>query len=563
MKRTRAVLAFLLGLIMLAGCSGPSASTQSAVSTPEVTVPTVVENPISVTITNQNFFNGTDSTQKTEWLTTLGPSAPSTPSASSTQSTSSTLSQSTPLTSGQAPALNIGSLTLGESGYIDTVIEMAKSKTLSGFVYVDNYADLWKLVSAGVAVPLDSYVKDSELWATLPENFKAALTANGSVWGIPADGEYVLPWVRSYRTEWLTELNQAVPQTTDELKSLLTLLTEHEEAGLYSVNAAGLADIFAAFGAPLTYGGPIGYNENYSGVVDAMLTEGAKNALSYIRALYQSGALNSDFLETDYDALTKTMTKGTAASTYYPLGGAKLNFGATLAKESDLTKYQIYTESTGGLNGSSAPITVKGGAYCLLTNSAQPLETTRYLLKMLWGSESNWLACSVGITGYTKTESGLILDYADSSYTLIPRPNLCGTLPGMFEAKDYLRFYTDTSSDDKDLAQVASVHYYTMITEGLANGDFYFRHPLLYGISSATYTEKAEDFNTAFAALLKSAVTDPTVTVESALSTYKQTMLTLGADKVLSEANAAFGLYPLQSYSPVIAASSAAASSQP
>ena len=77
---------------------------------------------------------------------------------------------------------------------------------------------------------------------------------------------------------------------------------------------------------------------------------------------------------------------GGTAGTYYPLGGAKLNFGATLAKESDLTKYQIYTESTGGLNGSSAPITVKGGAYCLLTNSAQPLEVTRYLLKMLWSS---------------------------------------------------------------------------------------------------------------------------------------------------------------------------------
>ncbi len=503
MKKTRVVLALFAALLIFAGCSSPSVSTQSVVS-PAVSIPAVVDNPASITITNQKFFNGADSTQKTEWLTTLGQSA---------------------------PILNIGSLTLGESAYIETVIDKAKSKSLSGFVYVDNYADLGALVSAGVVVPLDQYVKDSDIWETLPENFKTALTANGSVWGIPADGEYVLPWVRSYRTEWLAELDRTVPKTTDDLKTLLALLVEHEEAGIYSVNAAGLADIFAAFGAPLTYGGPIGYDETYSGIVDSMLTDGAKSALSYLRELYQMGAINSDFLETNYDELAKVMTKGTSASTYYPLGGAKLNCGASLAKD---TPYQVYTESTGGLNGKGVPVTVKGGAYCLLTNSAQPLETTRYLLKMLWGSESSWLACSVGITGYTKTESGLILDYADSKYTLIPRPNLCSTLPGMFEAKDYLRFYTDTSAADKEPAQVASVHYYTMITQGLANGDFYFRHPLLSGISSATYSEKADAFSAAFTQLLKSAITDPNTTVTQALSTYKQTMLSLGGDQVLA-----------------------------
>jgi len=533
MKTSRAVLALFTALFLFAGCSAPSASTVSTVSTPEVTVPTVVENPASITITNQNFFDGKDSDQKAEWLTTLGQSA---------------------------PELNIGSLTLGDSGYIETVIEMAQSKTLSGFVYVDNYADLWTLVNAGVVVPLDQYVEDSDIYASLPENFKAALTANGSVWGIPADGEYVLPWVRSYRTEWLTELNQTVPTTTDELKTLLAALVEHEEAGLYTVNATGLADIFAAFGAPLTYGNPIGYNETLGCVADAMLTDGAQNALSYLRELYAIGAINSDFLETDYDELVKIMTKGTAASTYYPLGGAKLSFGATLAKDSDLTQYQIYTESTGGLNGSGAPITVQGGAYCLLTGSSQPLETTRYLLKMLWGSESNWLSCSIGIAGYTKTDSGLVLDYADSNHALIPCPNLCGTLPGMFEAKDYMRFYNDTSNAEIELAQVASVHYYTMITEGLANGSFYFRHPLLFGISSVTYSEKADDYNAAFVKLLQSAITDSTITVAQALDVYKQDMLALDAEIVLTEANTAFGIYPVQSYYPVVETSSAVSS---
>lgn len=544
MKRTRIVLALLLCLIMPTGCAIPSPSAQSAVSTPEVTIPAVVENPVSITITNQNFFNGADSAQKTEWLTTLGQSAP-------------TLGQSEP--TAQKPALNIGPLTLGKSGYLETVIEQAKNKTLSGFVYVDNYTDLWKLVDAGVAVPLDRYVENSDVWASLPQHFKAALTANGSVWGVPADGEYILPWVRSYRTEWLSELDRAVPETTDELKTLLALLVEHEEAGLYSVNAAGLADIFAAFGAPIAFGSPIGYSETHSGIIDAMLTDGAKNALSYLRELYEMGAINDNFLEADYEELSKVMTKGTAASAYYPLGGAKLDFGATLAKDSDLSKYQIYTESTGGLNGSTMPITVKGGAYVLLANSDQPLETTRYLLKMLWGSESNWLAGSVGITGYTKTGSGLILDYADSNYTLIPRPNLCGTLPGMFEAKDYLRFYTDTSADDRELAQVASVHYYTTISKGLSDGDFHFRHPLLYGVSSAVYTEKSIAFDAVFQKLLKTAITDPAVSVSDALSDYRQSMRLLGADEVLAQANAALGVYPLQSYNPVAAAESAAA----
>ncbi|HNX13477.1 MAG TPA: hypothetical protein PKH29_01320 [Oscillospiraceae bacterium] len=532
MKKTRVVFALFLTLLILAGCAAPSISPSSSASMPAAPIPAVADNPASITITNQKFFDGADSTQKAEWLTTLGQSA---------------------------PALNIGSLTLGESAYIETIVDKAKNKSLSGFVYVDNYSDLWKLVDAGVVVPLGQYVKDSEIWAALPENFKAALTANGSVWGIPADGEYVLPWVRSYRAEWLAELDRAIPENTDDLKSLLALLAEHEEAGIYSVNAAGLADIFAAFDAPLSYGGPIGYNEAYSGIVDSMLTDGAKSALSYLRDLYRMGAINSDFLTTNYDELAKVMTKGTAASTYYPLGGAKLNFGATLSKE---TPYQVYTESAGGLNGKGTPITVKGGAYCLLTNSAQPLETTRYLLKMLWGSESNWLACSVGITGYTKTESGLVLDYADSKYTLIPRPNLCGTLPGMFEAKTYLRFYTDTPAADKELAQVASQHYYTMITEGLANGDFYFRHPLLTGITSATYSEKADAFSTAFVQLLKSAVTDPNTTVENALSIYKQTVGALGGDKVLTEANAALGVYPAQTYIPTAASSASSGTSK-
>jgi len=533
MKTTRAFLALLLALFLLAGCSTPSVSVTSAVSEPAATILTVVDNPASITITNQNFFDGTDSDQKTEWLTTLGQSA---------------------------PELNIGSLTLGDSDYIETVIDMAQNDTLSGFVYVDNYADLWTLVNAGVVVPLDEYVENSDIWAALPADFKTALTANGSVWGIPADGEYVLPWVRSYRTEWLSELNQTIPATTDELKALLSQLVEHEEAGLYTVSAVGLADIFAAFGAPLTYGSPIGYNKDLGCVADAMLTDGAQNALSYLRELYQMGAINSDFLETDYDELAKVMTKGTAASTYYPLGGAKLTFGTTLAKDSDLTQYQIYTESTGGFNGSSEPITVQGGCYCLLTGSDQPLETTRYLLKMLWGSESNWLACSVGITGYTQTDSGLVLDYADSDYTVIPRPNLCGTLPGMFEAKDYLRFYTDTSDADKELAQVASIYYYTAVTDGLANGDFYFCHPLLYNISSETYAKNSDAYNAAFIQLLKSAITEPDISITSALSIYKQTMWSLGAYNILVEANAAFGLYPLQTYTPAVTSSAASQS---
>ena len=515
-----------------------SGETESAPAEPTVAVST---RPASLTLTNPDFFGGSDSSYKTDWLADFETAT------------------GVPLTV-TVPALEDGQT------YAEWVIANAQSGALTGLVRFESVEQLLQFKNAGILSPLDSLIDDEtvcdcpSIYGSLPADFTSALSFGGGTWGIPAAGNYTIPWVRSYNTAWLTEagLTEA-PDTVLELRSFLSWLIANKDCGLYTVSTAGLADIFAAYDAPLSeYGTNLGYSVSLNNVVDTFLLDGAEAALEYLRTLYRAGCINLDFLtDADYAKQETAFSDGKAGTAYFIAGALKYVYGTALygsAADDSLEKWneavQTYTDGR-ALEGASQAITVEVSGYCLIRGSAEAAQSVNFLLDCLWGSRESWQLCSLGTAGYSvdAATGDILCEYRSSSnHTAYPMPNLCSTLPGLFNAADNIRFFTDSSDDTKTITRTRARYYADLVTAGLADGSLYVVHPLYYGVESEVYALRSTQINAAVNNLLTSAITDTSVTVAQALQTYRTTMQALGGDTVLDQANAALGLYPVQSY---------------
>ena len=523
MKR---VIAFLLLFCLLAvGCDGAAMTSSEQPVIQPIEGLKVVGDPTSVTLVNGNFFDGGNEEYAAAWKENM---------------------------SAGGVTFNVVVPQLAQDQTLADYI-LAQDGSLDGaFVYVSDYETLAALITAQAVVPLDKYLKDDEVYASLSADFTGAYSINGYTWAIPADGAYVLPWTRSWRSSALGE-GAGLAEDVETLKTTLAAVKGKQKYALYSVGASGFYDVFAAFGAPLAdYTTPIGYQKQTGNVIDAMLCDGAREALEYLRELYAQGLINPDFSTNSYDGLLTALKKGEVTTAVYPLGAAKFVagpalYGSNAAKTEEYWAQakEVYTES--GLNGVSVPITVSGGGYVLLKGGTQPAECVKYLLKTLWGSEESWLKCSVGISGYTLTDGGIQLEYiSDKNHSAYPMPNLCGTLAGSFDAQKYPRFFSDTSDMTKLRAADYAAYLSQTIADGLQSGEYYWQHPLFSGINSAEFSASSQQVEQLFATLLESAITDTEVTVEQALAEYRSGMAALNGDLILAQANEALGLFSTQ-----------------
>lgn len=545
MKR-KSIAILLLALLLLlsaAGCGNAEESSQT--ESPESVVsqePVVYGDPDLLVIVNPNYFGGEESDYRTRFEQHLADSG---------------INMQILL---PAPQEN--------ESYTDWVLRSFSENALNGMVYVADYAQFQTLLAAGVIEPVGSYLTESDYWKSLPDAFRNAYRYGTDYYAIPADGSYTFPTVGYMLTdsaallepaetasdsgESLPQSPETSPEISQETSPETSFSTEEpapdpaaeklaayveflktaaaEEKRVISAGLSSFGWLFEASGAPLgSFGSNIYYNPEKQEVIDAMLLEGAEQALETLRGLYAAGAVDESLLTNTLTEIETALKEGTALSASYVAGG--------FDGYAELTEY-----------ASTEYVTTTGGGYCLLKNTAQPGESVNKLCELLWGD--GWEKMYMGIEGYTRDESGnLILEYrSKTERTAFPSPSLCATLPGVKNAGDNIKFFSDTPKETMESVRQSADYYKELYAKGFADGRLKVLDHRYTGIRSKLYSENGAAFTAAFYELLRTVLTDPETTVGSALEAYRAQMLTLGGNAMLEQANAALGMSCVYTY---------------
>lgn len=460
--------------------------------------------------------------------------------------------------------------------YSDYLTTNLAASNVKGLFYAYTVSNVLQYKQAGLIQPVGDYLKDNATWNAMPEIFRNTYKFNGQIWAVPYSCQYQIPWTRYYRNDWLTKLGiTTAPSTVDGFVSAVTAISTKDPDGdgkaETNIGAAGAGmsswmDLFAACDAVL---GPFGSNYVYdyekSVYTDAMTKPGALNAFAILRSLFTQGAVNKTLFTDTSTQLKQRLNAGTTGSTFYIGGQGRYTFGPTLyantiktkekrtvnynTSQDDWTKatslYSEVTAMTGAKTQNLWAVSSTSGAYCLATGTPQPKETVNFFVDMLFASSENWLTALQGLPeNRTLGDDGTYkTTYKDAkTKATLGTPSLVGSVRGKYELEDYLFFLPDVTALTK--ARTKEIAAYNKFLRSAEWGTHvYYYLPQQYaGLESATYQANLAAIVQAYQKLCIAAVTDSGTTVEKALADYKKTMIALGGQQVLSEANAAIGV---------------------
>lgn len=172
------------------------------------------------------------------------------------------------------------------------------------------------LKDLGLILPLDEYLKDNEVFQSLPGAMREAfIMPDGQTWALATSSPFGL-FSRKIKKEWLDELEMPIPENLDELYEVSKAFTyndpnqngindEHGMDIIISRGARMFMDIFLANKCYLSgyANSSISYDYSTEAYEDAILKPGMLDTLNYIKALNDEGILiqnnNSDFLSKD------------------------------------------------------------------------------------------------------------------------------------------------------------------------------------------------------------------------------------------------------------------------
>jgi len=554
----RKFLALALCAVMLAGCGPAESSSTVSVDTQ---IYTNLSIPSSVKITTMSFFDNygdgiTTVNERNEWTDAIS----------------------------ERYQTDLSVVVPADNSIYQTTYATAANGELTGIMELNSFMELQTLVDLGRILPLDDYLEHNKAWKALPEQVRSLYQVDGKTYGVPAYFYYTME-TRSYETELIEKAGGTVPTTPEEFKQFAQTLIENELIPEFQYvlggGGNGLAwatDFLNAFGVYIARSGqyPFAYDPEADAIIDPFLTNNAQLALQYLRELFEMGALNWNFDVIDVDEYLDNIKNGMYGSFYAPSGQGKYDFGITTlanriynsTKEwpnadedwEKLTAFitESYTMSGNGTDGvrllypSSTP-------YVLLAGTSQPAECINFFVDLLFASESNYLEAYVGLSeNYVRNADGTIslkmilsedggLNYNDEVYTPRHRAGLVDKIEGLYSNA---QVFIATSNDDAQIAREKEVFDYTnqqlseaMLTRAAT------KMPGVYGsVQSKQLVQKYNDVYEAFHKCYSDAITNPDVTVEQALATYRNEMRALGGDQILSEANTAIGKKVTQQY---------------
>lgn len=455
---------------------------------------------------------------------------------------------------------------------ITTVGSDVLSGNLTGLVWLSQN-DIALAMQKGAILPLDEYLADNKAWQALPESYRTYFETDGHLWAIPMTiNDNTL--YTSVRTDWLQKAGKILPTNTAELLEAgkAFLATDANGNGNKSDDYLigdqyGIStQVMNAFGLYMQSGSSIAYDPTEDCIVDALFKPQAAEALSYLRAQYTSGLINS------YDYAT-TNSSNIQAGKY---GSIQTAFGQQASNSSrwlyqndekyknknaaDLQADEGFYEAATALYQTLPPLsdqyplamTMSGAGYVLTKDTKNPKAVANAFADMLFGSVQSYLNCTLGVSeAYTiGSDHVIVRNFAnETNRTYYPAPNLInvntmGILP---DDSFVVRSSPDTAQiqlqREKEQKQVKDdyIERYTKTGQLV-------QIPPFYGVQSVTLqtymTFIRSEYVTLFANLL-----NPERSIDDLLNNYRTKVRdNYHIEEIIKEANTAIGKTGTQTF---------------
>jgi len=424
------------------------------------------------------------------------------------------------------------------NAYSQTNDVVAGKTTFAGLVSINNDNSLVQAIQKGIAVPLEEYLAENPIWNALPEEIKSMFMMDGHIYAIPASSD----WSMNARSIYTDSLEQTGIEVSD-LNSLRDYVVALKKAATYqyvlgSTGLDNVSDILNAYGLYIDdYSGhPFSYDPAEDCIVDFLTKDSAIPALTYLRELVTAGAFNMRYYNrtNPYD----DFVAGTCA-TYY---------GDIMLDE----KYtQVFT-----LNPAYPQLlNSHASGYIMTKDTPQPKETINFFVNMLFGSEQNYLDCSLGLSdNYLLNSDGTITlklkAKEDGSIDSYATPGLVRGLPGIFPSSDpsYQVEVIGTLTPELAASLERSNQSLAIVDEAIKQGRA-LKVPASYRlIHTSRFIEEKEDINYLYLHCVMDALIKSDYTVQEIVEQYRIDMLNMGGNTLLDEMNAAIGKETTQYY---------------
>jgi putative aldouronate transport system substrate-binding protein len=197
-----------------------------------------------------------------------------------------------------------------------TIPDIFSFGLVDGLNYIDN----------GLIIQLDALLakQGADIVANRKEYLKGGLNTGGKTWGIPQPPGY--PMEMCIRTDWLKNLNMAVPKNTEDFYQVMKAFTRNDPNKNGKDDTLGLTIHMDGYGTFEALFAAFGFSNGAPTIVDGVVTTFIKHpkfmdAIKYIRRLYSEGLMEPDFASIpQMKAWEKLWTGVTGATCWSPIG---------------------------------------------------------------------------------------------------------------------------------------------------------------------------------------------------------------------------------------------------
>ncbi len=244
------------------------------------------------------------------------------------------------------------------------------------------------------------------------ELFKALKGDNGEIYAIPAVNYITNQGIRMNK-EWVESTGVELPTTTEEMYEVLKVFKEKkcktlDSSPIIADNLESFRWVFLAYGGNLHNEGYPRYYEDANGKFnDYSTSDMNKEALKYLRKLYQEGLINSDWEVIGTTTQRKDRFLAGKAGMWYSSSGIDVEMYESLGTT---TLWPEAPEGPTGVKsfGGNAPMWRLNTIPAAITDEKEILDTLKFI-EWMHSQEARTL-CSYGIEGrhYELNEKGEI-----------------------------------------------------------------------------------------------------------------------------------------------------------
>ncbi|HNX13443.1 MAG TPA: hypothetical protein PK854_00480 [Oscillospiraceae bacterium] len=461
---------------------------------------------------------------------------------------------------------------------------------LTGVVQHYGWSYLFAWYNEGAIYPLDEYLKGNATWNKLPQAMRDLYKIGNQLWAVPSgwnaglSGTSMGMWTQGIRNDWLHKLGFADVGYTLDVSTFKDIITafgkRSSELGVTGVvpiifggDFYSTWNIFTAFDAfifdPNSSMGYT-YNPDTNCFEDALLREGARQAIEFVRYFYANGYCPKSTFDSGFSDMRNQLATAKIGSfclyqaRFRDQGQYTVNkllidkYGTSNAdligdgftewikmNEDTWVDTQLVGKKTKGLYANTAG----ANGYCLMVGTPQPAETINFFVDLCFSSEDAWFEQWQNLLGkaFVKESDGSYtrkyFDEAKKTYYL--NANITTFVEtDLYPAKNYIIFNEGANKTAALARQKAVIAYNSSMTQAaIAAG----RTILLQeGYKAAqnyspTYVKHSGEIISYQTSFIFDGFMKTTITVDKLFATYKKSMSAVGGDKVLKEVNQVWG----------------------